>query len=123
MNRNGRWETDVVDDWIPVYKHNHEPIWGLDFEHAWQIILLKFWAKQKGSFSALKHVAPFEFIECFTNCNWKYFNLFRENLNFLELYKNKYHNGKFILKTKSSGAVHSSGLIPDSAGYEIIHLC
>lgn len=62
VNRNGRWETDVVDDWVPVYSDTHEPIWGLDFDNSWQIILLKFWAKQKGSYSALKEVAPFEFI-------------------------------------------------------------
>ena len=123
VNRNGRWETDVVDDWVPVYSDSHEPIWGLDFDNSWQIILLKFWAKQKGSYSALKEVAPFEFIECFSNCNWKYFNLSRENLNFLDLYTTRYQNGKFVLKTKNASAVHSSGLIPGSAGYEIIHIC
>ena len=28
--------------------------------------------------------------------------------------------GKFILKTKDNGLVYEAGLIPDSAGYELI---
>lgn len=77
INQNGRWETDVVDDYIPVYKDTLEPIWGMNFDHSWQIILLKFWAKKNQSYTKVKNMPPFEFIEFFTNSNWKYFNLER----------------------------------------------
>jgi hypothetical protein len=46
VNYNGRWETDVVDDFIPVYESSGKPIWGMDLEQPWQLILLKFWAKR-----------------------------------------------------------------------------
>ncbi len=75
INQNGRFETDVVDDWIPVYEDSMEPIWGMDLEHAWQIILLKFWAKKNRGYYNVKLIPPFRFIEFFTNSNWKYFNL------------------------------------------------
>jgi hypothetical protein len=52
-----------------------EPIWGMDLEHAWQIILLKFWAKKNRGYYNVKLIPPFRFIEFFTNSNWKYFNL------------------------------------------------
>lgn len=59
INQNGRWETDVVDDWVPVFEDTREPIWGMDFDHSWQVILLKFWAKKKGGYKAVKEGAPF----------------------------------------------------------------
>jgi len=30
VNYNGRWETDVIDDLIPVYEKSGKPIWGMD---------------------------------------------------------------------------------------------
>ena len=77
INQNGRFQTDVVDDWVPVYADTLEPIWGMDMEHAWQIILLKFWAKKNRGYRNVKSIPPFRFIEFFTNSNWKYFNLQR----------------------------------------------
>lgn len=62
INQNGRFETDVVDDWVPVYEDSLEPIWGMDLEHAWQIILLKFWAKKNRSYYKIKEIPPFRFI-------------------------------------------------------------
>lgn len=59
INKNGRWETDVVDDWIPVYEDSLEPIWGMDLEHSWQIILLKFWAKKNGGYRKAKETPAF----------------------------------------------------------------
>lgn len=32
INNNGRFETDVVDDWVPVYEYSLEPIWGLHID-------------------------------------------------------------------------------------------
>ena len=122
INQNGRWETDVVDDWVPVYEESLDPIWGFDVEHAWQVILLKFWAKKNGGYQKVKEMPPFQFIEFFTNSNWKYFNLPRESYEFLEKYTDKQHLGKFVLKTKDCDEVYRSGLIPNSAGYEIINI-
>ena len=65
---------------------------------------------------------PFQFIEFFTNSNWKYFNLSREGLLFLDRYTGKQQLGKFVVKTKNSNEVFRSGLIPNSAGYEIIDI-
>lgn len=122
INQNGRYETDVVDDWIPVYEDTLEPIWGMDMDQAWQIILLKFWAKKNQSYLKIKEIPPFQFIEFFTNSNWKYFNLNNEGIPFLAKYTGKTPYGKFVLKTKNTQKVFESGLIPNSAGYELIDL-
>lgn len=34
----------------------------MDIEQAWQIILLKFWAKKNGSYYKVKQLPPFQFI-------------------------------------------------------------
>ena len=102
INQNGRFETDVVDDLIPVYEETLDPIWGMDIEHAWQIILLKFWAKKNRGYNKVKEIPPFQFIQFFTNSNWKYYNLQREGQYFLEYYTGKIPNGKFVLKTKNT---------------------
>jgi hypothetical protein len=49
----------------------------MDLDQAWQIILLKFWAKRNGGYARVRNTHPFSFIESFTNSNWKYFNLQR----------------------------------------------
>jgi hypothetical protein len=59
FNKDGRFETDVVDDWIPVYEDTNEPIWGMDFNHPWQLILLKFWAKKQRGYWKVKNGKPF----------------------------------------------------------------
>lgn len=94
----------------------------MDIEHAWQIILLKFWAKKNRSYYKIKQIPPFQFIEFFTNSNWKYFNLNKEGLEFLNFYTGRIPNGKFVLKTKNTDQVYKSGLIPNSAGYELLDL-
>lgn len=78
INQNGRFEKDVVDDWIPVYEYSLQPIWGLDLDQAWQIILLKFWAKRNQGYQNIPNIPPFAFLEHFSNSNWKCFNLQRE---------------------------------------------
>lgn len=75
INVDGRFETGCVDDWVPVYEHSLQPIWGMDFDQGWQIILLKFWAKRNGGYRNVRNLPPFSFIESFTNSNWKYFNI------------------------------------------------
>ena len=102
FNKDGRFETEVVDDLIPVYEESEEPIWGMDLNHPWQLILLKVWAKISKGYYNVKNGKPFEFIEAFTNSNWKYFNLAREGSAFLNRYHDKIHHGKFVLKTKFS---------------------
>jgi hypothetical protein len=49
----------------------------MDLDQAWQIILLKFWAKRSGGYHNVKSAPAFNFLECFSNSNWKYYNLQR----------------------------------------------
>jgi hypothetical protein len=49
----------------------------MDLDQAWQIILLKFWAKRSGGYHNVKNAPAYNFLECFSNSNWKYFNLQR----------------------------------------------
>lgn len=46
---------------------------GLD--KPWKLILLKAYAKNLGGYDALLRIHPFDFIDKFTDTNWKYFNL------------------------------------------------
>lgn len=62
INNQGRFETDVVDDVIPVYADSHEPIWDMELDQCWQIILLKFWAKRSGGYDKVKNAPPFNFL-------------------------------------------------------------
>jgi hypothetical protein len=94
----------------------------MDIGNAWQIILLKFWAKKNRSYSLIKKIPPFRFIEFFTNSNWKYFNLQKEGPKFLKENCGKTNIGRFVIKTKNTKEVESSGLIPNSAGYEILDM-
>lgn len=108
---------------VPVFQDSLEPIWGMDFDHSWQIILLKMWAKKKGGYRNLKeHSHPFEFIEYFSNSNWKYFNIAKDGINFLNAYSDKHNWGKFVLKTKDSSSVEASGLMKNKAGYEVVNI-
>ena len=124
INSNGRWETDVVDDFIPVYEHSGKPIWGMDLEQPWQLILLKFYAKRlfviakefnlssfRGGYHGVKDSSTFEFVNCFTNSNWKFINLHQDSEKFLRSKVNKAHIGNFILKSKNASFVKESGLI------------
>ena len=116
VNYNGRWETDVVDDFIPVYERTGKPLWGMDLEQPWQLILLKFWAKRnyvlakdynydfgtRAGYVGVKNSAPFDFVNCFTNSNWKFVNLNSDYKSFLRNNVNKVHKAHFILKSKNS---------------------
>ena len=93
----------------------------MSLDNAWIIILLKFWAKKIGGYKKVIGARPFSFIEAFSNSNWKYFNLEKEGINFLNFYTaDKFSFGKFILKTKDNGFVLDAGLNANSAGYELI---
>ena len=136
VNYNGRWETDVVDDFIPVYEQTGKPLWGMDLEQPWQLILLKFWAKRnyvaakdykydmasKGGYVGVRNSAPFEFVNSFSNSNWKFVNLSIDYKTFLRTNVDKVHKAHFILKSKNSNHVKDSGLIPNEACYELVNL-
>jgi hypothetical protein len=108
----------------------------MDLEQPWQLILLKFWAKRnyvlsrdykydlssKGGYAGVKNSAPFEFVNCFSNSNWKFINLAIDFDKFVRNNVNKVHKGHFILKTKNSSHVKESGLIPNEACYELVNL-
>lgn len=32
INHKGRFELDVVDDWVPVNENTLEPLWGFDVD-------------------------------------------------------------------------------------------
>lgn len=108
----------------------------MDLEQPWQLIILKFWAKRnyvlakdykydistKGGYAGVKNSASFEFINCFTNSNWKFVNLGIDCNTFLRTNVNKVHKAHFILKSKNSNHVKDSGLIPNEACYELVNL-
>lgn len=71
-------------------------------DNAWQIILLKFWAKRNGGYNNVKSIPPFYFLEFFSNSNWKYYNLQIDGGDFLNFYTGRAQDGKFVLKTKNS---------------------
>lgn len=91
-------------------------------DNCWQIILLKFWAKRNGGYNRIMSIPPFYFLEFFSNSNWKYYNLSHDGFDFLTFYTGRIKDGKFVLKTKNTQAVQQAGLIPNSAGYELINL-
>jgi hypothetical protein len=136
VNYNGRWETDVVDDFIPVYEKSGKPIWGMDLEQPWQLIILKFWAKRnyvyakdyfedqkiRGGYAGVKNSDPFDFVHYFSNDTWKYTNLAVDSDKFLRQNVNNVHKGHFILKTKNSSFVRDSGLVQNECSYELINL-
>lgn len=110
----------MVDDRIPVYEHNLEPIWGLSYDRPWEIILIKAWAKKLQGYSNIKNSQPFVFVESFSNSNWKFYNLSREGKKFLHFYADRYQHGRIFLKTKNSKEVKDSGLIPNECAYELM---
>lgn len=103
----------------------------MDLEQPWQIILLKFWAKRnfvlckdygydiatKGGYMGVKNSAAFEFVNYFSNSNWKFINLKIDGEKFLRNNVNKVHLGHFVLKTKTANQVSDAGLIPGEACY------
>lgn len=52
----------MVDDLVPVYEDTLEPIWGMQLDQAWEIILLKFWAKRCGGYNKVKNTPPYVFL-------------------------------------------------------------
>lgn len=52
----------MVDDLVPVYEDNLEPIWGMEFDQCWEIILLKFWAKRCGGYNKVNTMPPYIFL-------------------------------------------------------------
>ena len=49
-NINGRFEVISIDDRVPVYLRNLEPVWGLTYNNPWEILLIKAFAKIKGGY-------------------------------------------------------------------------
>ena len=85
INRDGRWVNEIVDDYIPIYEKTKEPIWGLDVNESWKIILIKLFAKIRGGYDKILHEAkPFDFIEVFSNTTWKFFHIGNDTLNFFD---------------------------------------
>lgn len=125
-----------MDDFIPVYEKSGKPLWGMDLEQPWQLILLKFWAKRNyviakdnnydqsiyGGYAGVLNSATFEFVNCFSNSNWKFINFAYDFDKFVKGNAYKVHKGHFILKTKNSSFVSESGLIPNEACYELVNL-
>jgi hypothetical protein len=96
---------------------------------------MKFWAKRlfviardnklstfRGGYRGVKDAATFEFVNTFSNSNWKFYNLSKDWENFLRKNVNKANYGNFVLKTKNAGFVKDSGLIPDEAAYQILSI-
>ena len=108
---------EIVDDYIPVDAETLEPIWGTTMMQAWQIILIKLWAKLNGGYREIHSTPPFDFLEHFSNPNWKFFNLQKEGTRFLANYTEKKQDYKIVLKTKATNIVYTSGLVPDTAAY------
>jgi hypothetical protein len=52
-----------------------QPIWGLDKEVPWELIVLKAWAKVCGGFRGVVTVRPFEFLRTFSYPDWRMKNL------------------------------------------------
>lgn len=75
LNVQGQYRVVVVDDMIPVYQSNMQPIWKLDKEVPWELILLKAWAKLCGGFKGVLAARPFEFLRSFSYPNWRMKNL------------------------------------------------
>jgi len=108
----------------------------MDLEQPWQLILLKFWAKRNfvlardnnydltiyGGYAGVLNSAPFDFVNCFSNSNWKFINLTYDFDKFVRGNAYRVHKGHFILKTKNSNFVSESGLIPNEACYELVNL-
>ena len=75
VNSEGRFEIEIVDDFVPVYEESDLPIWGMDIKKPWLLILAKVWAKKNKGYKRLMRAVNFRFIGTFTNSNWRYFNL------------------------------------------------
>ena len=120
-NIDGRFEVISVDDRIPIYKKNLEPVWGLGYSNPWELILLKAWAKVKKGYHNVKKAKPFEFVETFSHNIWKYFNISKDSKKFLNYYheSGRFKHGKIILKTKKEEEVLKKGLTAGSASYEL----
>lgn len=77
----------------------------MSLDKPWKLILLKAYAKHLGGYNKVLCVHPFDFIDKFTDTNWKYFNLQRDGQDFLNVYHNKNDLGKFIAITKNKSDV------------------
>lgn len=65
----------------------------------------------------------FEFVECVSNSNWKYFNLSKEGDHFLNHYYSghRFKKARIILKTKNSAGVANAGLLPNQC-YKLVSI-
>ena len=68
---NGSYRAVAIDDMVPVYESTNRPLWGMDSECPWAILLLKVWAQINGGYQTLVNCQPFEFIRTITFPNWK----------------------------------------------------
>jgi hypothetical protein len=59
VNVQGQFRVVVVDDAIPVFESTMQPIWGLDREVPWELIVLKVWAKVVGGYKSVLTAKPF----------------------------------------------------------------
>lgn len=75
VNVQGQFRVVVVDDIIPVYEASMQPLWGLDREVPWELILLKVWAKVLNGFRNIYSAKPFEFLRTFTYPCWRLKNI------------------------------------------------
>lgn len=117
---------------IPVDAKTNKPLWGLSLKHPWQIMLLKAWLKEVGSFDAISSAESFRFLDAFGLPEYKTFN-FKKELNFM---KNERISAKkkekqiedFILnkddviiiaETHNDNRLYDVGLIPGVAAYRL----
>jgi hypothetical protein len=61
-NEEGHFQIQIIDDYIPVYADNLDPIWNTGVNNPWLLLLLKVWAKQNGSYFRIKMARPFSFL-------------------------------------------------------------
>jgi hypothetical protein len=121
VNRDGEFQMEEVDDYLPLRKRDEAPLWGLPISQPWQLIVAKVWAKLMGGYHNLKYTRPFDFIECFTPSSWRYFNIALEGRSFLSNYSQKIGKTcRILLKTKQEQEVKRCGLVSGRIIYELI---
>lgn len=67
----GEYKVVTVDDRVPVHQETGKPLWEMDPECPWAILLLKVWAYINGGYQTLMYCQPYEFIRTFSYPNWK----------------------------------------------------
>ena len=74
VKRDGEYFVNVIDDLIPVHPKTRQPFWGLSIKYPWQLLLLKAWIKEKGSWESMNNAKPFEFLDAFGFPLYKTYN-------------------------------------------------